>query len=49
MNIPFLICFEQTDHTTESLLIGIGGQEGYFVCAAWLVTMFTNVRGWTLS
>jgi len=44
-----LICFEQTDRTTESLLIGTGGQEGYFVCAAWLITMFTNVCGWTLS
>jgi hypothetical protein len=44
-----LIRFEQTDRTTESLLIGTGGQEGYSMCAAWLITMFTNVCGWTLS
>jgi hypothetical protein len=44
-----LICFDQTYHTTESLLKGTGGQEGYSVCATWPITMFTNVFGWTLS
>lgn len=44
-----LISFEQTDRTTESLLIGTGGQEGYSLCATWLITMFTNVCDWTLS
>jgi hypothetical protein len=28
-----LICFKQTDCTTESLLIGTGGQEGYSLSA----------------
>jgi hypothetical protein len=44
-----LICFEQTDRSTEYLLIGTGGQEGYCLCATWLIIMFTNICGWTLS
>lgn len=44
-----LICFQQTDRTIEPLLIGTGGQEGYSVYLTWLITMFKNIFGWTLS
>lgn len=44
-----LICFEQTYCSTEYLLMGTGGQESYSMCATWLIIMFTNVCGWTLS